>query len=996
MSDQSEPLRLTPAVARRWLKQQMNPYFFLAMRDEPEALAILARELATLRTNRRILLADRPNALILATTSARGSLYDTLALRQVSEREISYAMFAHSATAPPGLEAVLEIQRFEFARKADAEISANYDVEVPGPLCRRIMRELHDDCPELRRVDLLPLLNLLWINNPGYVTISPPRRVAQMLKLFHAVQTRGGMYFDCQALADDSGETRVAFAVSNPPQGDFLGQVLEIFNRLELGINRAYCLTVSNGIHPVFLASFYVRRRNDKPFDPASTLADQLRDELYTTQLLATTSSTYRELVLSGAMSGSAAALVNALIAFCHTSLAHNQPDRYDVNEVRRAFHANIPLTLQLVELFRLRFDPRESTREARYLAAFDQAAAAVSGYQTGRRRLDELRRAIFRCALLFIHHTLKSNFFVPGRQTLAFRLDPAYLAELGPEFISDLPGATPFRVTFFFGRDGCAYHVGFSDIARGGWRTVIARSGDDLVTNASTLFRETFVLAHTQHAKNKDIYEGGSKLVALLDATDLQQGAVADAELVTIRLYKLQYGIASAFLDLFVTTDGVARDPAVVDYYRQDEAVELGPDENMHDIMVETIAQLARRRGYLLGAGIMSSKQVGINHKEYGVTSTGVVTFAEIALREVGIDLRRDPCRVKLTGGPNGDVAGNAMRLLLERAPGLQLVLILDGTAVLCDPQGADPRELRRILLNRDLDGFNPEALRPGGFLLYRSGSRQEGLCRRYRRVTRTAATLDEGWISSDEFAHLYSTLPFSVPADLFIPAGGRPETIDDQNWADFLQKDGTPSAPVIVEGANSFLTPGARVELQRRGVLIMRDASANKCGVISSSYEIIANLLLSDAEFLAHKQRYVNDVLTILVKRAGDEASLILKRRRERPDCLGTEISDALSGEINGHYARLFSWFQEHPELPLRQPYRRALLAHLPAMLREEPAFRRRLTRLPPKYRAAIAAAEIASSLVYRGDRDNGFFDSVRLHLQRSFPPEGAPSRG
>ena len=44
------------------------------------------------------------------------------------------------------------------------------------------------------------------------------------------------------------------------------------------------------------------------------------------------------------------------------------------------------------------------------------------------------------------------------------------------------------------------------------------------------------------------------------------------------------------------------------------------------------------------------------------------------------------------------------------------------------------------------------------------------------------------------------------------------------------------------------------------------MRDASANKCGVISSSYEIIANLLLSTDEFLAEKGRYVADVLEIL----------------------------------------------------------------------------------------------------------------------------------
>ena len=97
-------------------------------------------------------------------------------------------------------------------------------------------------------------------------------------------------------------------------------------------------------------------------------------------------------------------------------------------------------------------------------------------------------------------------------KQALAFRLDPAYLAELGPEFTADLPQATPFRITFFFSRFGFGYHIGFSDIARGGWRTVIARSRDDYITNANTLFREIFVLAHTQHLKNKDIYEGGPR----------------------------------------------------------------------------------------------------------------------------------------------------------------------------------------------------------------------------------------------------------------------------------------------------------------------------------------------------------------------------------------------------------------------------------------------------------------------------------------------------
>ena len=78
-----------------------------------------------------------------------------------------------------------------------------------------------------------------------------------------------------------------------------------------------------------------------------------------------------------------------------------------------------------------------------------------------------------------------------------------------------------------------------------------------------------------------------------------------------------------------------------VFTHYGEDEAIELGPDENMHDRMIETMAELSVKRGYILGIGIMSSKVVGINHKQYGVTSTGVVKFAEVAMREQGVDMR-------------------------------------------------------------------------------------------------------------------------------------------------------------------------------------------------------------------------------------------------------------------------------------------------------------------------------------------------------------------
>jgi len=166
----------------------------------------------------------------------------------------------------------------------------------------------------------------------------------------------------------------------------------------------------------------------------------------------------------------------------------------------------------------------------------------------------------------------------------------------------------------------------------------------------------------------------------------------------------------------------------------------------------------------------------------------------------------------------------------------------------------------------------------------------------------------------------------------------------------------------------------------------VIMRDASANKCGVISSSYEIIANLLLSEREFIDHKERYVGDVLAILKKRAADEASLILRRRRESGNTLlYTDISETISQNINSLYSRLFDFFSARPELCLQPPFRQAVINHLPRMLNETPAFRQRVKKLPHKYLCAILAAEIASSLVYTGSRDADFEDMIRRHLTR-----------
>jgi glutamate dehydrogenase len=949
-----------------WIFTNMPPYFFITMQDETEAILNLAMRLHDAATQRRLTLIDEENKLIVAHLNVPGSLYDTV--KDIQERAISYAELNHSYEHVPGANKALEILRFEFEKKRHEEITESGKVEIEQnrkTAIRQAMKRLYPDF-NLKHLD--QSMCMLWCNNESYARISPADRIARALWLYEQSTKHNGLYLDLETVEGvlcRCAEYRLLFSVANPPEKGFMTQISEIFQRLALGVQRSYSLNISTGSERHFLGTFYIVPRNGAPFKKASKLFQKLQTELYNTQILSTSTDTYTDFVTQGLMGGEDASLTNAFIAFCHTNLAHNQLDRFSLARVKNAFHADPEITLKLIRLFKLRFGKDAKQKHKEYVLALKETRQFIEGYNTGHKYLDHIRKRIFLTCLSFIRHVLKTNFFVPQKHALAFRLDPLYLKELPTDYTSDLPRESPFRITFFFGRYGTGYHIGFADIARGGWRTIICRSADSYLTNMNTLFREVFVLAHTQHLKNKDIYEGGSKMTVILDAGDC-----TSQEGITHRLVKSQFGLINAFLDIFVTENGKAKAPQVIDYYKEDEPIELGPDENLHDAMIETVAQQAADRGYLLGTGIISSKRAGINHREYGVTSRGVVKFAEIAMRELGIHLTRGSFTVKMTGGTNGDVAGNAIRLLLERFPRGKILSIVDGAGGVYDPKGINHKELKKLLMKDDVVGMNPRYLHSGGFIIFRTETRQDKLRTLHRKLVRNKSKIEAQWITTDELHREIENLMFGVPADLFLPCGGRPETIDETNWGKLFAGDGKPTARVIVEGANSFISPEARKELQKREVVVLRDASANKCGVIASSYEIIANLLLTEREFLNNKEPYVQSVMEILDRRAGEEANLIFERFRQRGGKKSyTEISNQISREINNHYSRLIALFRERPELVEQPAFRKVLLNHLPRFISKNQRFRGRIKKLPQKVKTAILASEIASSIVYQG---------------------------
>jgi glutamate dehydrogenase len=197
-----------------------------------------------------------------------------------------------------------------------------------------------------------------------------------------------------------------------------------------------------------------------------------------------------------------------------------------------------------------------------------------------------------------------------------------------------------------------------FRDIARGGLR-VVTPSNEDMHTYESCrLFDEVYGLSYAQQLKNKDIPEGGSKAVILVNSASLP----AHRRTFTIR--KSIRAFTDSLLDLIV-------EPSVknlVNYSPKEEVLYLGPDEQIIPSDIDWITHRAAQRGYPIPSAFMSSKKkAGINHKHYGVTSEGVAVYVDVALKScLNLDPKVKPFTIKITGGPDGDVAGNLIKILV------------------------------------------------------------------------------------------------------------------------------------------------------------------------------------------------------------------------------------------------------------------------------------------------------------------------------------------
>ena len=454
---------------------------------------------------------------------------------------------------------------------------------------------------------------------------------------------------------------------------------------------------------------------------------------------------------------------------------------------------------------------------------------------------------------------------------------------------------------------------------------------------NLDTIFLENYNLAWTQQLKNKDIPEGGSKGTILLKLNHQDD---------TERAFR---GYIDGLCDLIIPEE------EVLDLYGKTETLFLGPDERSSELM-NWAALYAKQRKYGFWKAFTTGKAPeigGIPHDLFGMTTVGVHEYVLAVLEKLG---RREQDIVKIqTGGPDGDLGSNEIRSSKDRTIG-----VVDGSGVLYDPEGINREELVRLAGKRKtVEHFDRTLLSKQGFFV---------------AVSDREVTLPDGTVvhNGEDFRNRFHLHPLAA-ADLFVPCGGRPGAVNINNWMQLLDDKGRPKFKIIIEGANLFITEEARLRLEERGVILIKDASTNKGGVTSSSMEVLASLVMNDEEFEkymwvkrgkahAFRKRYIEEIVETIKRNARSEFNLLWSEH-ERTGKAMTLLTNELSTRMNDLTdAVMQSDLPEHEDLR-----RKVVGAYVPVSLRELLGMDAILQRLPDNYTRSIVSSSIATNFVY-----------------------------
>jgi glutamate dehydrogenase len=967
-----------------WLENHMPESFLDAV--DPETRILIARNLLSFSRQDHFTPIHFKHKIIVLCTD--GPDADLKILKKFKGYVIRYyRAFVSNEPPPPDKKGNLRIALLYF-----------YDLSKGEKLKPEQEKELaalaREHNPNLKEEEIEGLVNGI---TPNFLKSMTEERLALALEMFFRAKHREQCQYEVRRnehwKEKGTPSLQIVMAWRNVPKAGFLYHLAQLIYHHGLALKKVVGTYIDlSSTETILILSVGLHGLKGKAAWEEADIDDFLR-ELALVKYFETDDRVGAVYTDTHLLTGNEAHLVRNFISFTHQVLVYADPNLYSHENVVEGFCRHPDFTIQLCKAFAAKFDP-EKHNVSQYEKIKQETAALIEKLDTGQAANDFRRKNILKQGLNFIDYTLKTNFYRHNKSGFAFRLDPKYLDNVPYDRKEKFP-ELPYGIFFIRGMHFIGFNIRFKDLARGGVRTVIPDRMEQYLLEINNIFSEAYNLAYTQQKKNKDIPEGGAKTAILLEPfevfkeeeeiykKELEVDGIDPAQLEEkLAIYRKEhrlgylYASQSSFIDSFLTLincdeEGNLRAKSIIDYWQRPEYIYLGPDENMFNEMIVWIANFAVEHNYKPGRSFMSSKPgAGINHKEFGVTSFGVNVYLHEMLLFLGLDPNKDPFTIKISGGPDGDVAGNEILNLYKYYPKTaKLLALTDVSGTIYDPEGLDLKEMAELFhKSLPIRNYPAEKLHEGGFLLDVKTKKD---VTEYAQATliwrkKNGKAVQE-WILGSEMNQLYRNNIHQVKTDVFVPGGGRPRTLNETNYFSYLDDTGKPTSRAIVEGANLYLTPGARRSLEKLGVLIFKDSSCNKGGVICSSFEVLASLCMNEAEFLKEKKEYVKEVLDLIGKAALNEARLMLSTHQKTGAFL-TDISDKVSERINLFKYQLLDYLEGIKLTD--EALLRCLIKYCPPLLQKR--YKQGILAMPEIHKKAIISCFLASHLVYNRGLD------------------------
>jgi glutamate dehydrogenase len=542
---------------------------------------------------------------------------------------------------------------------------------------------------------------------------------------------------------------------------------------------------------------------------------------------------------------------------------------------------ANAGASRQLIELFKLRFDPAlpllHDTEEAE--------AGMIKEIKASLDRVQNLNedRAL-RQILALIRATTRTNFWRTDdkdrrRSFLSFKFDPSK--------IPALPEPRPMFEIFVYSPRFEGVHLRGGRVARGGLRW--SDRPEDFRT-------EILGLVKAQMIKNTIIVPVGSKGGFVLKRAP----SPADREAYQKEGVECYQDYLRGLLDLTdnLVQGRIAPPPQVRRHDPDDPYLVVAADKGTAAFSDYANA-ISREYGFWLGDAFASGGSAGYDHKAMGITARGAWESVKRHFREMGVNTQTADFTVAGIGDMSGDVFGNGM--LLSRH--IKLVAAFDHRHIFLDPD-PDPEasfmERERLFhMPRSSWADYDSSLISAGGGVYPRTAKSIPISPEARRVLGAPAREGEEMAPNE----LISAI-LKAPVDLLYNGGigtyvksGRERNAEVGDRAnDAVRVNGEDlRCKVVAEGGNLGFTQLGRVEYALAGGRINTDAIDNSAGVSTSDHEVNIKILLGLAQAdgeITEKQRNA-----LLSQMTDEVASLVLRDNYSQPQWL------SVSGHMTSH---------------------------------------------------------------------------------------------